>query len=188
MYSTNELRSIGQLVSIGMLIHHSSEHRENKRQCKECAWRFATWHRLIDHCMNTHDTMRHACATCGKDFKTNDEKVTHCSQMHTGKCWICDKDFVLVEQLQVHLRDEHKMKDATSAEKTKELEEEHRRELERRRRWERQQRAAAKRKIEDDDDEDDDQGDRSGKRKKDDDPDYRPSKKQLKKADKRGDK
>ena len=52
----------------------------------------------------------------------------------------------------------------------------------------RQQRAAAKRKIEDDDDEDDDQGDRSGKRKKDDDPDYRPSKKQLKKADKRGDK
>ena len=95
---------------------------------------------------------------------------------------------VLVEQLQVHLRDEHKMKDATSAEKTKELEEEHRRELERRRRWERQQRAAAKRKIEDDDDEDDDQGDRSGKRKKDDDPGYRPSKKQLKKADKRGDK
>ena len=35
-----------------------------------------------------------------------------------------------------------------------------------------------------DDDEDDDPGDRSGKRKKDDDPDYRPSKKQLKKADK----
>ena len=174
--------------SIGMLIHHSSEHRENRRQCKECAWRFATWHRLIDHCMNTHDTMRHACATCGKDFKTNDEKVTHCSQKHTGKCWICDKDFLLVEQLQVHLRDEHKMKDATSAEKTKELEEEHRRELERRRRWERQQRAAAKRKIEDDDDEDDDPGDRSGKRKKDDDPDYHPSKKQLKKADKRGDK
>ena len=77
---------------------------------------------------------------------------------------------------------------ATSAEKTKELEEEHCRELERRRKWERQQRAAAKRKIEDDDDEDDDQSDRSGKRKKDDDPDYRPSKKQLKKADKRGDK
>ena len=51
--------------SIGMLIHHSSEHRENRRQCKECAWRFAMWHRLIDHCMNTHDTMRHACATCG---------------------------------------------------------------------------------------------------------------------------
>ena len=174
--------------SIGMLIHHSSEHQENKRQCKECAWRFATWHRLIDHCINTHDTMHHACATCGKDFKTNDEKVTHCSQKHTGKCWICDKDFVLVEQLQVHLQDEHKMKDATSAEKTKELEEEHRRELERRRRWERQQRAAAKRKMEDDDDDDDDQGDRSGKRKKDDDPDYRPSKKQLKKADKQGDK
>ena len=174
--------------SIGMLIHHSSEHQENKRQCTECAWRFATWHRLIDHCINTHDTMRHACATCGKDFKTNDEKVTHCSQKHTGKCWICDKDFVLVEQLQVHLRDEHKMKDATSAEKTKELEEEHRRELERKRRWERQQRAAAKRKMEDDDDDDNDQGDRSGKRKKDDDPDYRPSKKQLKKADKRGDK
>ena len=79
------------------------------------------------------------------------------------------KNFVLVEQLQVHLQDEHKMKDATSPEKTKELEEEHRRELERRRRWERQQRAAAKRKRdeEDDDDEDDDQGDRSGKRKKD---------------------
>ena len=134
---------------------------------------------LIDHCINTHDTMRHTCATCGKDFMTNDEKVTHCSEKHTGKCWICDKDFVLVEQLQVHLRDEHKMKDATSPEKTKELEEEHRRELERRRRWERQQRAAAKRKRdeEDDEDEDDDQGDRSGKRKKDDDPDYRPSKK-----------
>ena len=125
--------------SIGMLIHHSSEHRENKRQCKECAWRFATWHQLIDHCINTHDTMHHACATCGKDFKTNDEKVTHCNEKHTGKCWICDKDFVLVEQLQVHLRDEHKMKDATSPQKTKELEEEHRRELEQRRRWERQQ-------------------------------------------------
>ena len=176
--------------SIGMLIHHYSEHRENKRQCKECAWRFATWHRLIDHCINTHDTMRHACVTCGKDFKTNDEKVTHCSEKHTGKCWICDKDFVLVEQLQVHLWDEHKMKDATSPQKTKELEEEHRRELERRRRWERQQRAAAKRKRdeEDDDDEGDNQGDRSGKHKKDDNPDYRPSKKQLKKADKRGDK
>ena len=62
------------------------------------------------------------------------------------------------------------------------------RELEQRRRWERQQQAAAKRKMEDDDDEDDDQGDRSRKRKKDDDPDYRPSKKQLKKAVKRGDK
>ena len=100
------------------------------------------------------------------------------------------RDFVLVEQLQVHLRDEHKMKDTTSPQKTKELEEEHCRELERRRRWERQQRTAAKRKRdeEDDDDEDDDQGDRSGKRKKDDDPDYHPSMKQLKKADKRGDK
>ena len=172
--------------SIGMLIHHSSEHRENKRQCKECAWRFATWQRLIDHCINTHDTMHHACATCGKDFNTNDEKVTHCSERHTGKCWICDKDFVLVEQLQVHLRDEHKMKDATSPEKTKDLEEEHRRELERKRRWERQQCAAAKRRLGDDDDDDPD--DRSGKRKKDVDPDYRPSKKQLKKADKRGDK
>ena len=173
--------------SIGMLIHHSSEHRENKRQCKECAWRFATWQRLIDHCINTHDTMHHACATCGKDFKTNDEKVTHCSERHTGKCWICDKDFVLVEQLQVHLRDDHKMKDATSPEKTKELEEEHHRELERKRRWEKQQREAAKRKKDDDDD-DDDPDDQSGKRKKDVDPDYRPSKKQLKKADKRGDK
>ena len=172
--------------SIGMLIHHSSEHRENKRQCKECAWRFATWQRLIDHCINTHDTMHHACATCGKDFNTNDEKVTHCSERHTGKCWICDKDFVLVEQLQVHLRDEHKMKDATSPEKTKDLEEEHRRELERKRRWERQQCAAAKRRLGDDDDDDPD--DRSGKRKKDVDPDYRPSKKQLKKADRRGDK
>ena len=61
---------------------------------------------------------------------------------------------------------------------------------ERRRKWEKQQRAAAKRKRdeEDDDDEDDNQGDWSGKRKKDDNPDYRPSKKQLKKADKRGDK
>ena len=68
--------------------------------------------------------------------------------------------------------------------------EEHRRQLELRRKWEKQQRAAAKRKRdeEDDDDEDDDPGDRSGKRKKDDDPDYQPSKKQLKKADQRGDK
>ena len=67
----------------------------------------------------------------------------------------------------------------------------HRKQLEQKRKWERQQRAAAKRRKgddDDDDDEDDDQGDRSGKRKKDDDSDYRPSKKQLKKADKRGDK
>ena len=49
--------------------------------------------------------------------------------------------------------------------------------------------AAAKRKLgDDDDDDDDDPDDQSGKRKKDVDPDYRPSKKQLKKADKRGDK
>ena len=174
--------------SIGMLIHHSGDHEVNIRQCEECAWKFASWHRLIDHCLNTHDTMHHACATCGQDFNTNDEKVTHSNKKHTGKCWICNKDFILVEQLQVHLRDEHKMKDATSPEKTKELEEEHRRQLELRRKWEKQQRAAAKRKMEDDDDEDDDPGDRSGKRKKDDDPDYRPSKKQLKKADQRGDK
>ena len=176
--------------SIGMLIHHSGDHEENIRQCEECAWKFASWHRLIDHCLNTHDTMHHACATCGQDFNTNDEKVTHSNKKHTGKCWICNKDFILVEQLQVHLRDEHKMKDATSPEKTKELEEEHRRQLELKRKWEKQQRAAAKRKRdeEDDDDEDDDPGDRSGKRKKDDDPDYRPSKKQLKRADQRGDK
>ena len=176
--------------SIGMLIHHSGDHERNIRQCEECAWKFASWHRLIDHCLNTHDTMHHACATCGQDFNTNDEKVTHSNKKHTGKCWICNKDFILVEQLQVHLRDEHKMKDATSPEKTKELEEEHRRQLELRRKWEKQQRAAAKRKRdeEDDDDEDDDPGDRSGKRKKDDDPDYRPSKKQLKRADQRGDK
>ena len=176
--------------SIGMLIHHSGDHEENIRQCEECAWKFASWHRLIDHCLNTHDTMHHACATCGQDFNTNDEKVTHSNKKHTGKCWICNKDFILVEQLQVHLQDEHKMKDATSPEKTKELEEEHRRQLELKRKWEKQQRAAAKRKRdeEDDDDEDDDPGDRSGKRKKDDDPDYRPSKKQLKRADQRGDK
>ena len=116
--------------SIGMLIHHSGDHEENIRQCEECAWKFASWHRLIDHCLNTHDTMHHACATCGQDFNTNDEKVTHSNKKHTGKCWICNKDFILVEQLQVHLRDEHKMKDATSPEKTKELEEEHRRQLE----------------------------------------------------------
>ena len=100
--------------------------------------------------------MHHACATCGKDFKTNDGKVTHCNERHTGKCWICDKDFLLVEQVQVHLRDDHKMKDATSPEKTKELEEEHRRELERKRRWEKQQCAAAKRRMAEDDDDDDD--------------------------------
>ena len=168
--------------SIGMLIHHSGDHEENIRQCEECAWKFASWHRLIDHCLNTHDTMHHACATCGQNFNTNDEKVTHSNKKHTGKCWICNKDFILVEQLQVHLRDEHKMKDATSPEKTKELEEEHRRQLELKRKWERQQRAAAKRKRDEEDDEDEDPGDRSGKRKKDDDPDYRPSKKQLKRA------
>ena len=125
--------------SIGMLIHHSGDHEENIRQCEECAWKFASWHRLIDHCLNTHDTMHHACATCGQDFNTNDEKVTHCNEKHTGKCWICDKDFVLVEQLQVHLQNEHKMKEATSVEKAKELEEDHRRQLELKRKWEKQQ-------------------------------------------------
>ena len=173
--------------SIGMLIHHSGDHEENVRQCDECAWKFDSWNRLIDHCIRTHDTMHHACATCGQDFNTNDKKVTHMNEKHTGKCWICSKSFVLLEQLQVHLRDEHKMKEATSPEKTKEMEEEHHRQLELRRKWEKQQRAAAKRKRDDDDD-DDDPGDRSGKRKKDDDPDYRPSKKQLKRADRRGDK
>ena len=73
------------------------------------------------------------------------------------------------------------------------------RQLELKRKWERQQRAscgltstapAAKRRIgDDDDDDDDDPDDQSGKSgRKDDDPDYRPSRKQLKKADKRGDK
>ena len=52
-----------------------------------------------------------------------------------GKCWICDKDFVLVEQLQVHLQNEHKMKEATSVEKAKELEEDHRKQLEQKRKW-----------------------------------------------------
>ena len=174
--------------SIGMLIHHSGDHEQNIRQCEECAWKFSSWHQLIIHCINTHDTMHHACATCGQDFNTNDAKVTHSSREHTGKCWICTKNFVLVEQLQVHLRDEHKMKDATSPEKTRELEEEHRIQLERRRKWEKQQRAAAKRKRDEEDDDDDDPSDRSGKQKKDDDPDYRPSRKQLKRADRRGDK
>ena len=133
--------------------------------------------------------MHHACATCGKDFKTNDEKVTHCNTKHTGKCWLCTKDFLLIEELQVHLWNEHGLKDATSPEKAKELEEDHQRRLEQKRRWEKQQHAAAKRKR--DEDNDDDDGDHDvqlGKRKKDDDPEYRPSKKQLKKADKRGDK
>ena len=88
---------------------------------------------------------------------------------------------MLIEALQVHLHKEHGLVGATSVEKTKELEEEHRKQLELRRKWEKQQRAAAKRRREDDDDDDDEDDDP-------DDPDYRPSKKQLKKAGKRGDK
>ncbi|MCG8626787.1 MAG: hypothetical protein MJE68_32895 [Proteobacteria bacterium] len=82
----------------------------------------------------------------------------------------------------MHLQNEHGLKEATSTEKTKELEEEHRRRLEQRRKWEKQQRAAARRKRDREDDDDDDEDDDPG------DPEYRPSKKQLKKADRRGDK
>ncbi|MCG8626597.1 MAG: hypothetical protein MJE68_31930 [Proteobacteria bacterium] len=138
----------------------------------------SSWHRLIDHCINTHDTMHHACATCGQDFNTKDEKAAHCSDKHTGKCWLCSKDFVLIKALQAHLRDEHGVREATSTEMTKELEEEHQRRLEQRSKWEKKQREAARRKIDDEDDDDDDA----------DDPDYRPSKKQLKRADRQGDK
>ena len=86
----------------------------------------------------------------------------------------------------MHLQREHGLVGATSVEKTKELEEEHRKWLGLRRKWEKQQRAAAKRRRDDDDDNDDEDDDDEDDDP--DDPDYRPSKKQLKKAGKRGDK
>ena len=61
--------------SVGMLIHHSGDHERNIRQCGECAWKFASWHRLIEHSIHTHDTMHHACQTCGQDFNTIDARV-----------------------------------------------------------------------------------------------------------------
>ena len=175
---------------LSMLINHSKDHPENVHQCEECRWRFTSHRRLNEHCRNTHDTKHFSCDTCGKSFSSNDDLYRHQVSKHIHLCHICYNQFLSQSELKDHMNEVHDKAEPRSSERMAEdqlVQQFHERQRKKKKR-------KKKKKKQDDDDDDDDEdedetyypsqdyGDDSNV-----DPEYRPSKKELKGADKEGD-
>ena len=174
---------------LSMLINHSKDHPENVHQCEECRWRFTSHRRLNEHCRCTHDTKHFSCDTCGKSFSSNDDLYRHQVSKHIHLCHICYNQFLSKSELKDHMNEVHDEAEPRSSERMAEdqlAQQFHERQ--------RKKKKKKKKKKQDDDDDDDDEdedetyypsqdyGDDSNI-----DPEYRPSKKELKGADKEGD-
>ena len=134
--------------------------------------------------------MHNACDTCGADFPNNQDLFHHVRKDHVNLCHICRENFVLSSQLQKHLDEAHAQARARSREQMIDDERTKEHEEKERRKREKKKKKKKKRAEDDDDDEDDDstyypsqdQGDDSNV-----DPEWLPSKRALKRADKEGD-
>ena len=171
---------------LSMLINHSKDHPENVHQCEECRWRFTSHRRLNEHCRGTHDTKHFSCDTCGKSFSNNDDLYRHQVSKHIHLCHICYNQFLSKSELKDHMNEVHDEAEPRSSERMAEdqlAQQFH----------ERQRKKKKKKKQDDDDDDDDEDEDETyypSQDYSDDsniDPEYRPSKKELKGADKEGD-
>ena len=127
---------------------------------------------LNSHCISAHDTRHFAYPYCTEDFNNNDLLFSHVTK-HQIQCNIC-YEFVLTEdELDQHMRKNHK-KEMLTKKQNEEREEENRRELEKQRKHDKREkdrkrrRKEAKRKrkkqkmeeeAEDDEEEDDDEND-----------------------------
>ena len=181
--------------SLVMFINHSGDHPKNKHKCKECNWCFATLGRLHVHCEHTHDTMHNACDTCGTDYPNNDALYHHIRDDHVKICHICRDYLVSDSQLQEHLDETHAQTPVKSREQMIDEERAKEHEEKERRKHDKKKKKKKKKKRQDDDDDEDDEeeddsmyylsrdhGDSSGV-----DPEWVPSQRALRRADKEGD-
>ena len=174
--------------AVSMFINHSRDHEENIHQCRECNWHFSILDRLHAHCQSAHDMMHHACDICGTDFPTNEELYHHVRSDHVKLCHICRSNFVSDSQLQEHMSKDHTQTKPKSKEQM--IDEERAMEHGNKERRKQERKKKKKKYDDDDDDEDDDstwypsqdQGDDSNL-----DPEWLPSKRDLKRADREGD-
>ena len=181
---------------VTMFINHSRDHEENQYECEECRWCFESYARLHGHCRSTHDMMKFSCDTCGEDFNNNEDLYRRAKCKHIQICHVCRSTFVSESELQVHLEEVHGEKTPRTREQMiKDEQAEDRLEKQRRKEKKKKKKKRKRKHNDDEDDHDDDDKDEDetyhpSQDYGDDstvDPEYRPTKKQLKDADREGD-
>ena len=183
---------------VTMFINHSRDHEENQYECEECKWCFESYARLHGHCRSTHDMMKFSCDTHGEDFNNNEDLCRHATCKHVLICHVCRNTFVSESDLQGHLEECHGEKTPWTREQMiedKQAEERLKKQRQKEERKRKRKKKKKKKKHDDDDDDDDDDEDEDetyhpSQDYGDDstvDPEYLPTKKQLRDADKEGD-
>ena len=167
-------------------------------------WHFNTVAGLVKHCQDTHDYRHFACTTCGEVFASNSDLCRHTQSHHVKLChlWkyvklchLCHRIFVSEDKLIAHMKEIHLGSTVHTREEMIEDEQAWAHAVwkwfkEMKRKEKKKKKKKKHREDDDDNDEDDDDMYHPSQDYNDDsqvDPKFRPTKRELREADKEGD-
>ena len=189
------LRCKREFLSESMFFSHSWDHKENVYGCNKCLWHFNIVAGLIKHCQDTHDDRHFACTTCGEVFASNPDLCRYTKSHHIKLCHLCCRIFVSGDKLFAHIKEIHP---GSTVHTQEEMIEDEQAQVHAVWQWfkemqRKERKKKKKKKNRDDDDNDDDEDDddmyhlsKDYKNNSQVDPKSRPTRSELREADKEG--
>lgn len=96
---------------------HRRLHSGKKHKCDHCNWSFDSKRDLESHAVRHTDKWPFCCEGCGKVFKRKYSLERHQKKFKSVQCSECDKEFICLSSLSLHMNEHHKMKNQFSCPK-----------------------------------------------------------------------